>query len=194
MTHFSLETAIVSKHVCYIFFHIEYCISMICKGRCFLSFIVRVECRLRLPQPLITFVAPGSAEFVSYLSLFFFASFSSFFLFTLFFFASFSSFFLFTLFVFHNSLLSFGSPFSFCIFLLFLLICLGLFASFLLFLLILFFLYLLSSLHICTITLTNPHPRIAIWGAILRKSVIRIAHLNHACSFRCVCASWRVYN
>ena len=71
MTHFSLEPAIVSKHVCYIFFHIEYCISMICKGRCFLSFIVRVECRLLLPQPLITFVAPGIAEFVSYLPLFF---------------------------------------------------------------------------------------------------------------------------
>ena len=33
------------------------------------------------------------------------------------------------------------------------------------------------------------------WGwAILSKSVIRIAHLNYACSFRCVCASWRVYN
>ena len=100
----------------------------------FLSFIVHVECRLCLPQPLITFVAPGSAEFVSYLSLFFFASFSSFFLFTLF--------------VFHNSLLSFDAPFSFCIFLLFLLICLGLFASFLLFLLILFSIFIVISTHL----------------------------------------------
>ena len=48
-----------------------------CNRRFFLSFIVRVECRLGLPQPLITFVAPGSAEFVSYLPLFFSASPSS---------------------------------------------------------------------------------------------------------------------
>ena len=39
--------------------------------RCFLSFIVGSRGRLRLPQLLITFVALGNAEFVSYLPLFF---------------------------------------------------------------------------------------------------------------------------
>ena len=39
--------------------------------RCFLSFIVGSQGRLRLPQLLITFVALGNAEFVSYLPLFF---------------------------------------------------------------------------------------------------------------------------
>ena len=41
--------------------------------RCFLSFIVGSRGRLRLPQLLITFVALGNAEFVSYLPLFFFS-------------------------------------------------------------------------------------------------------------------------
>ena len=42
--------------------------------RCFLSFIVGSRGRLRLPQLLITFVALGNAEFVSYLPLFLFFS------------------------------------------------------------------------------------------------------------------------
>ena len=48
-----------------------HCTKEVFERRCFLSFIVGSRGRLRLPQLLITFVALGNAEFVSYLPLFF---------------------------------------------------------------------------------------------------------------------------
>ena len=115
------------------------------------------------------------------------------------FFAPFSSFFLFTLFVFHNSLLSFGSPFSFCIFLLFLLICLGLFASFLLFLLILFSIFIVISTHLylyfifilppCFINFTFKQQEVQEPLLCLLKTYFshRITHLMNTMSIGSLC-------